>query len=215
MRPTLIVPFVLAVAFALPSCKVVETKSEDTTSTSKATNTDGVSPIAKLAADTFDTKLLPLITDNAIDVAELRAAITPGLDAAGAAHGNRGAGLGAAWNFAVKGQGKVTAANLTSRARKVELDTDGDGVMDVVLLLGPVINGTTLRDVAPFYVFGDFRDQIEFAELARAINDLVAPKLALPEGDLTGKMLTFQGAVPLKSVSEAWIVTAVSVSVLP
>ena len=41
-----------------------------------------------------------------------------GLEAAGAAHGNEGSGEGAARNFAVKGEGKVVEANLTSRARK-------------------------------------------------------------------------------------------------
>ena len=147
---------------------------------------------------TFDAKLLPHIAKTTLPVADLRAAIAADLAAAGAAHGNRGAGEGAAWTFAVKGEGKVISANLTSRARQAELDTDGDGVADLTLALGPVIKGTALRDVAPFYVFGDFRDQIEFAQLARALNDKVSPLLVLPEGDLTGKSMTFTGVVPIK-----------------
>ena len=64
-------------------------------------------------------------------------------------------------------------------------------------------------------MFTDFRDQIEFAQLARALNDLVSATLILPDGDLTGKTLSFQGVVPLKNAIDAWSVTAASVAVLP
>lgn len=211
MRPIQLLPLVLAMAFGLPACKVVKTASP----TAASTSADAPDPIAKLAADSFESKLLPLIAEKALAVADLRKAVSGGLDAAGAAHGNRGAGAGAAWNFAVKGEGRVIAANLTSRARKAELDTDGDGRADVTLLLGPVINGTSLRDVAPFFDFGDFRDQIEFAQLARALNDIASARLTLSDADITGKMLSFEGVVPLKAAGDAWTVSAVSVTVLP
>jgi predicted lipoprotein len=215
MHRLLLLPLMLGVAVGLPSCKLVKTPSAATTEASGGSQAGGGDAIAKLAADTFDTKLLPLIAQKARSTADLRADIAAGLDAAGAAHGNRGAGVGAAWNFAVKGEGVIVSANLKSRARKAELDTDGDGAADMTLLLGPVINGTSLRDVAPFYDFGSFRDQIEFAQLARALNDLDSATLTLPEGDLTGKTLVFQGVVPLKSATEAWVVTASSVKVQP
>ncbi len=64
------------------------------------------------------------------------------------------------------GTGKIVVANLDTRARTVGLDTDGDGAADVTVQLGPVIKGSALRDVAPFYNFDDFRDQIEFAKLS-------------------------------------------------
>lgn len=215
MRRTLLLPLMIGVAFALPSCKVVKTPIATTTNAADKSAAAGADPIAKLASDTFEAKLLPLIAEKALGVADLRTATAAGLDAAGAAYGNRGAGVGAAWNFAVKGEGVIVTANLTSRARKAELDTNGDGVADMTLQLGPVINGTSLRDVAPFYDFGSFRDQIEFAQLARALNDLDSATLTLPEGDLTGKTLSFQGVVPLKSATDAWSVTASSVKVLP
>ncbi|EEW27064.1 DUF2291 family protein [Rhodobacter ferrooxidans] len=197
----------LVTALALPACKIVKTAADS--------DAVAVDPIAALAEQTFASQLLPLIAEKSSDVASLRTAIASGLDAAGKTHGNRGAGEGAAWNFAVKGSGKVIAANLTSRARKAELDSDGDGAADLTLQLGPVIKGTALRDVAPFYDFGDFRDQIEFAELARAINDKLSAALVVPEGDLVGKTLEFTGVVPLKSAKDAWVVTAVSVTVAP
>jgi predicted lipoprotein len=69
--------------------------------------------------------------------------------------------------------------------------------------------------VAPFYRFGDFRDQIEFAKLARALNDRASAGLQVPEGDIVGKTATFVGTVNLKAATDAWLVTAVTLSVAP
>jgi predicted lipoprotein len=213
MKPAFPVLCLLA-ALALPGCKIVKTVTEGETAAAVAGEAGDGARIAALLDKTYEAELLPLIT-RALPVADLRTAIAGGLEAAGAAHGNKGSGEGAAWNFAVKGEGKVVEANLTSRARKAMLDTDGDGKADLTLQLGPVIKGTSLRDVAPFYRFGDFRDQIEFAKLARALNDRASAGLVVPEGDLTGKTVSFTGTVDLKAATDPWLVTAVSLSVAP
>lgn len=206
----------LLVALALPGCKIVKTLAEgDVSAAAQAGESGDDARIAALLDETFAAKLLPHVAETAMPLADLRTALAGGLDAAGAAHGQRGAGHGAAWNFAVKGEGKVISANLTSRARKAELDTDGDGAADVTLQLGPVIKGTALRDVAPFYDFNNFRDQIEFAKLARAINDRVSAGLTVPEGDITGKTLAFTGAIPLKKADEALVVTVLTLEARP
>ncbi len=159
---------------------------------------------------TFDSQLIPLVRDSAIPVADLRAAIASGLDAAGAAHGRKGSGEGAAWNFSVSGEGRVIDAKLDTGARTATVDTDGDGAGDVVLQLGPVVRGTALRDVAPFYNFDDFRDQLEFAKLARAINDRIKATYIVPEGSLVGLGVSFVGVVALKSADEQLLVTPIS-----
>ncbi|MBI1169992.1 DUF2291 family protein [bacterium] len=204
----------ILMAVTLTGCKIVKTQTQPATA-SAGSDASEAGHVDQVLADTYDAKLLPLIAQNALTVADLRRAVTADLDATGKAHGNRGAGAGAAWNFAVKGQGTVIAANLESRARKADLDTDGDGAADVTLQLGPVINGTALRDLAPFYDFGQFRDQIEFAKLARAINDKASAALTLPEGDLVGRKLNFLGAVTLKKPTDPFVVTAVTVGVAP
>ena len=193
----------------LTACKIIKTPEPGAATEIVSGEAGDDARIAALLDETLVSQLLPLIRDRATDVAELRRAVTGGLDAAGEAWGVRGAGEGAAWNFAIKGTGTVIAANLESRARKAEVDTDGDGAADLTLQLGPVIKGTSLRDVAPFYDFNDFRDQIEFAKLGRAINDRVLATLALPEGDLIGAALTFTGAVSLKSPGDPWLVTVI------
>jgi predicted lipoprotein len=205
----------LVAALALPGCKIIENAPEgEGTAVIPDGEAGDDARISALLAKTYEADLLPLIA-KALPVADLRVAVAGGLDAAGAAHGNKGSGEGAAWNFAVKGEGKVVEANLTSRARKAMVDVDGDGAADLTLQLGPVIKGSSLRDVAPFYRFGDFRDQIEFAKLARALNDRASATLQVPEGELVGKTVSFTGTVDLKAESDPWLVTAVTLSVTP
>jgi predicted lipoprotein len=214
MKPLFVV-FGLMAALALPGCKIVKNAPEGEASSVIPQGEAGDDArIAALLDKTYEAELLPLIA-QALPVADLRTALAGGLDAAGVAHGNRGSGEGAAWNFAVRGEGRVVEANLTSRARKAMVDLDGDGAADLTLQLGPVIKGTSLRDVAPFYRFGDFRDQIEFAKLARALNDRASAALVVPEGDLVGKTIGFTGTVDLKAAGDAWLVTAVTLSVTP
>ena len=216
MHQSLTVTLCLLAALALPGCKIVKTVAEgEANAATTAGEAGDDARIAALLDKTYETELLPLIAANAQPVADLRTAIAGGLEAAGAAHGNKGSGEGAAWNFAVKGEGKVVEANLTSRARKAMLDTDGDGKVDLTLQLGPVIKGSSLRDVAPFYRFGDFRDQIEFAKLARALNDRASAALVVPEGELVGKTVSFTGTVDLKAVGDAWLVTVITLAVAP
>ena len=204
----------LLAALALPGCKIVKTVAEGEGAAAAAGEAGDDARIAALLDKTYEAELLPLI-GKALAVADLRSALAGGLDTAGTAHGNKGSGEGAAWNFAVKGEGKVVEANMTSRARKAMVDVDGDGAADLTLQLGPVIKGTSLRDVAPFYKFGDFRDQIEFAKLARALNDRASGALQVPEGDLTGKTISFSGTVDLKAATDPWLVTTVTLTVTP
>ena len=204
----------LALVVSQPGCKIVKTLPPD----EKAVAADASGDDARTAArldETFDSKLIPYIHDNALSVETLRGAIATGLDAAGKAHGTRGSGQGAAWNFPVTGGGKIVQADLDTRARTAGIDTDEDGTADITVQLGPVIKGTSLRDVAPFFSFDDFRDQIEFAKLSRALNDKASTTIHLPEGDIVGKTAQFTGVVALKSASEPLLVTVTEFEVMP
>lgn len=205
----------LLAALALPGCKIVKTVAEGESAAALAGEAGDDARIAALLDQTYEAELLPLIAAKAISPADLRNALAGGIAAAGAAHGNEGSGEGAAWNFAITGEGRVVEANLTSRARTAKVDTDGDGAADLTLQLGPVIKGSSLRDVAPFYRFGDFRDQIEFAKLARALNDRATAGLVVLTGDLVGKTVGFTGTLDVKTASDAWLVTVITLTVAP
>ncbi|MBD9527372.1 DUF2291 family protein [Paracoccus sp. PAR01] len=213
MKRILLTVACLAAGFGPSACKIVKTDSVEGKAPAADASGDDAR-IQNLLTDTWEPKLLPTIRDKAVPVADLRAAIAGGLDAAGKAHGKAGSGAGAAWNFAVKGQGKVIEAKLDSRARTMGIDTDNDGAADVTLQLGPVVKGSALRDYSPFYDFTNFRDQIEFAKLGRALNDKATAGLTI-EGDPTGKTASFTGVFAIRSATEDWLVTPISVEVAP
>lgn len=192
------------------ACKIVKTKPAD----SQAADPDATL-IAGIVADTYQSKLLPLIAQKATDAAVLVPQVTSDLEAAGAAHGAKGAGEGGMWTFAITGQGVVVSEDRKSRAGKLVLDVTGDGQGDLTLQLGPVVKGTALRDLAPFYDFTAFRDQIQFAQLGRALNDHAAAALKVPEGDLTGRTVSFAGAFAIHGAKDVILVTPTTLTVAP
>ena len=204
-----------AIALGISGCTIVENAPEGEKAIAADASGDDARTEIRIET-TFDAQLLPYVRDKATPLPDLRAALAgDGLEKAGQALGNQGSGEGAAWNFPVSGTGKVVSAKLDTRARVMELDSDGDGTADLTVQLGPVIRGSTLRDVAPFYDYDDFRDQIEFAKLSRAINDKISKILVVPEGDIVGQTASFVGVVPLKSATEAIVVTPISVEFAP
>lgn len=206
-----LIAFTVVAALALSGCKIVFDDDKDATAIPDGPEGDDARNAARIE-ETFDTQLLPHIRDNALGIAELRTLIADDIEAAGAEHANQGSGQGAAWNFPVTGDGTVLEAKLDSRARTVSLDTDGDAAADVTLQLGPVIKGTAMRDAAPFYQFDDFRDQIEFAKLSRALNDRILGLIKVPDGDLIGATVSFLGVVPLKKADDEIVVTPIDVT---
>ena len=173
----------------------------------------GADPIAELVETTFDAKLVPALTEKAVDLATLRNAIKNDLDKAGQSQGVRVGGAGGGWNFAVKGSATVVDENRASKAATADIDLDGDGTADATLQLGPVVKGTALRDTTALYDFSTFRDQIEYAKLGRALNDKAVSKLPSADVPLKGKKISFLGAVVIRSASEKPLVVPVSIEV--
>lgn len=188
----------------LSGCKLVKTESADDAA---------ADPIANLVTESFDVKLVPALTEKAVDFVVLRDAISAGLDGAGQRYGIRVGGAGGGWNFVVKGQALVIAENRTSKAAVAEIDIDGDGKTDGILQLGPVVKGTALRDATALYDFSTFRDQIEYARLGRALNDQAVSKLPTADVALKGKNVRFLGAVVMRSATEKPLITPVSIEV--
>src|SRR3546814_7467683 len=73
--------------------------------------------------------------------------------------------------------GKVLAVTGGERARSMTIDTDGDGSVDAIVQLGPVVRGTALRDALGTRTFNDFDSQIDYARYARLIKDRKRPRL--------------------------------------
>ncbi|WP_413741026.1 DUF2291 family protein [Sodalis sp. RH15] len=62
---------------------------------------------------------------------------------------------------------KVGAVDADGMERKLTLNVNGDTVL---LQLGPVIKGNAVRDAAGFIHFEDFKNQVQFAQVSRALN---------------------------------------------
>lgn len=211
MTPALTALLAGTLALALlPSCKIVP--DPDPSSDAGAVPPDEDQRMAALAAGIFDDRLPGYVAEHAVEAAPLRALLAQGLDAAGTAHGIRPGSEGSPWNFVLRAEGRVVAADLTSRAAHLDLDTDGDGQGDLSVQLGPVIRGTALRDALDFLTFTDFRDQIEYAKLARALNDQAHQRLTLPEGDPVGQRLTVEGAMTLPAADAPWVLVPTSLA---
>ncbi|WP_377762867.1 DUF2291 family protein [Paracoccus angustae] len=202
----------LSLAVVLGACKIVPDPEPGSENAASQTDEDRM---AAKAAEIYDSRMVPYVAEKAIDLPALNAALQGGLDSAGQAHGVRPQAEGSPWNFLVKGQGTVVEASRESRAATLTLDATGDGRADVTIQLGPVIKGTALRDAADFIVFTDYRDQIEFAKLARALNDRAHAAITLPEGELTGKTVRFEGATTLRTATDPMLVVPTVLDVLP
>ncbi|WP_319410899.1 DUF2291 domain-containing protein [uncultured Cohaesibacter sp.] len=211
-RPPLIVACLLTMLPIVAGCKIVKNPDPNDIAQTAAQMSDE-ERMAALAQETYEPKLLPYMHEKAQEIDQILPAIAANLDTAGEKLGIPKASEGSPWNFVAKGKGTVITSNRKSRAAKLELDVNGDSAADLTIQLGPVIKGTALRDSASFFVFTDFRDQIEFAKLARALNDVASAAIKLPDGNLIGKNISFTGAFSLPKQSDAILLVPVQIAV--
>lgn len=157
-----------------------------------------------LVESMWDSKVIPALSSRAADFTQLRSAMRANLDTAGASNGHRERGEGAPWNFATTVKGKIVSVDTESSAGKIGVDTDGDGQADVLVQIGPVLRGTALRDSLPFMRFTDYTNQIEFAQLANALNDHAYAGVlkTLPRDQLIGRNLVLLGSFTTDDASE-------------
>lgn len=204
----------LGALVATTGCKVVKNVDPNSESEIEAALTDA-ERMAIYARDIWDEKVLPTVAQHLVPLTDLRRALAQDEEAAGAAHGLRPEGEANPWNFAISGAGTIIEAKTKSRAAKLQVDTDADGVADVTLQLGPIVRGTTLRDAMPFLLFSNFRDQIEFAKLAGGLNSMAHERLTIPEGELTGQTVTFEGMFTFKNLTSKLEVVPTALSFKP
>jgi predicted lipoprotein len=103
----------------------------------------------------------------------------------------------------VKGNGKVTRVETSSRTGLAFVELSGGG--SAALQIGPAIRGTALRDALPFIQFSQFTNQLEFARVGNALNDRVEktalagvapPRLKGAEIEFSGAASWPEGSVP-------------------
>jgi predicted lipoprotein len=198
----------LAIALSLSGCKIVRNSDKAALDPSDPNNFD-----AKVYVDAlWERKAIPFFDEHAFPIAKVVQALAKDKDAAGNQFGRRAGGEGTPWTFAVRGTGVVQSMSTGSRHGEMVVDVAAAGhPLAVTLQVGPVIFGTAVRDSLPFIAFGDFVNQIQYAEVSRALNDRAA---ALAHQGLTpppriGSTIEFVGAMTDPSLTGDTTVTAV------
>ncbi|MBU2670920.1 DUF2291 domain-containing protein [Actinoplanes bogorensis] len=147
--------------------------------------------------DNWAQKIVPTVHDNAKDVVEVAAAIAKDPEAAGQQFGHQ-AGTGSPYAYMVKGSGKVTDvdSSVPTGPVTVEVPQAGGQPLKVTIATGPVIAGTAIRDAVGFISFGDFTNQIDYAEVGNQINDHVKTGVIakIDKSGLKGRTVDFYGA---------------------
>jgi predicted lipoprotein len=193
-------------AAALPGCKIVKTQTP-AEKAAEAAKTE-FNPGNKVEA-IWQSQAVPSLEKRAGDFKQVMALVTANPDDAGAKFGHREKEGNAPWTYVVKFEGKITAAETTSRAATIDVDVDGDGKADLKVQIGPAIRGTALRDSLDIVNFNEFKNQIEWAQFGKSFNEKVNATVltALPRDGLTGKTVKVTGAFPLPTSGQLPLVT--------
>ena len=201
-----------AAALALASCRLVATS--EVLAHAKGKGAAAFDPDT-MVAGMWAAKVVPYLDKKAGGFAEVRALASKDPAAAGARFGHREDSDGAPWTYVVRLEGTVIAANLESRAASIEVDATGGGKADATVQIGPVIRGTALRDALDFVKFGDFTNQIEFAQFGKAFNAHVQRTALekLPRDALVGKRVRVLGAYTATPGGSPPLVTPASLEI--
>jgi predicted lipoprotein len=146
----------------------------------------------------WEEKVLPYMEERAMDIPSLIDGLRSDPAATCERYGYRAVEENNPYNFSVKGRFKVLSISSESNAR-IEADVEPfDGAADVVIQVGPIIRGTSIRDLLDFVKFEDFTNQVDFAKLANELNfkvrDEVTGRFEFREKDYRGRVFEILGA---------------------
>jgi predicted lipoprotein len=174
-------------------------------------NAGGAFDAKAYVAGIWDSKVLSTFDSKSVDAATLLAAFIADPVAAEKKYGNQAADNGP-YSFMIKGSGKVLDAGADGLA--VDL-APPDGKADVTINTGPVILGTALRDAVGFIKFGDFTNQIDYAQVSTEMKNQVKTTVfaSFDAANAVGKTVDFEGAYALSGTAAP--TTAVSIVIVP
>jgi len=137
--------------------------------------------------------VIPTVELNAIDIYYLLTLLETDSEAA-AQYGHREGSR--PYSYLVNGVADVAEVDTSSRVGMIKLGGFEDYGQSVNILIGPVISGTALRDALPFITFGQFINQLEFADVSREMHSLIQ-RTVLTEFNTEqadGRQIEFYGA---------------------
>ena len=160
----------------------------------------------------WESKVLPTVQQKAVDFSQLYTELKQNQDAASKKYGNK---VGGPYNFLTKFEGKVTSVDTSSRVGVIKVETQTtNGPVTLTVQVGPVVQGTAIRDALGFLTFNDFVNQLQFADVADELNTK-ALENALNKTDpstLNGKTVDITGAFTLDNLDDL-VITPVFMTV--
>lgn len=154
----------------------------------------------------WESQIVPTILEKAVELPPVLTAIESDLTAAGAEFAT--VSPSGALNFVVRGQGTVASVDTDSRNGTAVIQVNGySGLATIVLQIGPLVRGDSVRDGVGFIKFGDFKDQTEFGQVSKELNRRVT-KAVIGDLDLTtlvGKQVTFDGVFTIRTTNQTSI----------
>lgn len=136
----------------------------------------------KFVEENWDSRIVPEIKEKAVPLDELLDMIRSNEEAAVSEYGIKKE-VTSPYSFIVKGEYPVKELNRSSAVGLLYMDLDDLGGGSCVLQVGPVFKLSTIRDSLSFINFGDFVNQIEFANVSREINFYVRDNIATVVGE--------------------------------
>jgi predicted lipoprotein len=151
----------------------------------------------------WENQVIPTIVDRAEELPKVLVAMQADLAGAGASYATVSAS--GAFNFVVKGQGTIESVDTESRNGTAVVTVDGyNGPVKVIVQVGPLIRGDSIRDGVGFIQFGDFKDQTEFGQVSRELNKRVTENVlgSIDLATLAGKTVNFSGVFTVRTTNQ-------------
>ncbi len=178
---------------------ISEEKSLDVGGSASNKGFDKVAYVDKI----WDSKVLPTAQQKAIPFDTLYTALQQDQAGASKKYGNQ---VGGPYNFLTKLDAKVTAVNTQSLAGTLTATTPASGSdVKITIDIGPVINGTSIRDAMGFITFNEFVNQLQFADVADELNTRaynMSLKSLKFDDAMVGKTVTVTGAFTLDTLND-------------
>ncbi len=103
----------------------------------------------------------------------------------------------------VRINGVVDVVDDSKKTATMTVKTGGN---DVVVQIGPIIRGNSIRDAASFINFDDFKNQVQFARLSKALNKKAMGNFTRPDGSWSGSQVDVLAAVTFKDAVIAEVI---------
>jgi predicted lipoprotein len=187
------------------ACSLYTVRPINPASSSQSNQFDQQFDPATYANSIWTSKVVPTVLHKAVDIRTVLTALGKNSDAAQKQYATQSSdGL---YNFMVKGQGKVLAVNTSSRNGTLQVQLPAyNGSSTILLQIGPVMLGTALRDSVGFINFNQFTNQVQYEQVADALNAHAAQNLhGIDFAGLQGKTITFYGAFTFTTLQQIMI----------